>query len=75
MRCDFENRDAPQAERAAVDAWLVATDCTGVTVITVEELAVVVHGTRNHFGTVSGTALRHGDLFAELLAALANMRS
>jgi hypothetical protein len=75
MRCDFENCDATQAERAAVDAWLVATDCTGVTDITIEDLAVVVHGTRNHYGTISGTALRNGDLFAELLAALASMRS
>ena len=74
MRCLFEDPGATQAERAVVDAWLVATDCSGVTEITIEDFAVLVHGTRDYRCTVTGTALRHGDLTAELKAALVSMR-
>jgi hypothetical protein len=75
MRCCFEDHDATEAERAVVDAWLATTECIDVMDVTVEELAVLVHGTRNHANAVTGTALRHGDLAGELMAALASMRS
>lgn len=75
MRCLFEDPEATAADRAVVDAWLVATDCSGVIEVTIEDLAVMVHGTRPYCGTVTGTALRHGDLPAELMAALVRMRS
>ncbi len=75
MRCLFEDPDVTEAERDVVDAWLVATDCSGVTEITIEDLAVLVQGNRQYCGTVIGTALRRGDLPAELAAALVRMRS
>ena len=75
MRCLFEDPDVTPADRAVVDAWLVATDCSGVTEVMIEDLAVLVHGNRHHYGTVTGTALRHGDLPGELMAALGRMRS
>lgn len=75
MRCLFEDPDVTLADRAVVDAWLVATDCSGVTEVMIEDLAVLVHGNRHHYGTVTGTALRHGDLPGELMAALVRMRS
>ena len=74
MRCLFEDPDVTPAERDVVDAWLVATDCSGVTEITIEDLAVLVQGNRQYRGTVIGTALRRGDLPGELMAALARMR-
>jgi hypothetical protein len=75
VRCLFEDPDVTLAERDVVDAWLVATDCSGVTEVTIEDLAVLVQGNRQYCGTVIGTALRHGDLPAELMAALVSMRS
>jgi hypothetical protein len=65
---------ATKAEWAVVDAWLVATNLTGAHEIVVEDLAVLVHGTNTQRGPVTGTALRHGDLGAELTAALTRMR-
>ena len=44
MRCLFEDPDVTEAERDVVDAWLVATDCSGVTEITIEDLAVILSG-------------------------------
>lgn len=75
MRCLFEDPDVTEADRDVVDAWLVATDCSGVTEITIEDLAVLVQGNRQYCGTVIGTALRRGDLPGELAAALVRMRS
>ena len=75
VRCLFEDPDVTPAERDVVDAWLVATDCSGVTEITIEDLAVLVQGNRQYCGTVTGTALRRGDLPGELMVALARMRS
>jgi len=75
VRCLFEDPDVTEADRDVVDAWLVATDCSGVVEITIEDLAVLVHGNRDYCGTVTGTALRRGDLPGELAAALVRMRS
>lgn len=75
MRCLFEDPDVTPAERDAVDAWLTETDCSGVTDVTIENLAVLVHGTRHYSGSVTGTALRRGDLPGELMEALVRMRS
>ncbi len=75
VRCLFEDPDVTEADRDVVDAWLVATDCSGVTEITIEDLAVLVQGNRQYCGTVIGTALRRGDLPSELAAALVRMRS
>lgn len=75
MRCLFQDADVTPAERAVVDAWLTANNCTGVTEITIEDLAVLVHGNRHNGRPVTGTALRRGDLPGELMAALIRMRS
>jgi hypothetical protein len=75
MRCCFEGHVATKAEWDVVDAWLVATNWTGAHEIVVEDLAVLMHGTNTHRGKVTGTALRHGDLDAELTAALTRMRA
>jgi hypothetical protein len=73
MRCIFEYEPTPQ-ERAIVDEWIMATDCVGVTEIVVESSAVIVRDTRHHPADVAGTALRHGELFADLTKALDAMR-
>jgi hypothetical protein len=75
MLCQFEDLDSQQAEQAIVDAWITATECSGITEIIVEHDAVIVHGSRHQPHDVAGTALRHGDLFAELDRALESMRS
>ena len=74
MRCSFEDSDSGRAEQAIVDAWISATECSGVSEIIVEHDAVILRGTRPSGREVSGTALRHGDLFAELSDALAVLR-
>ena len=75
MRCCFEGHEATPAEWAVVDAWLVATNLAGANEIVVEDLAVRVHGTNLYRSPVTGTALRHGDLDAELTVALTRMRT
>ena len=74
MRCQFEYHDGMRTDRTAVDAWILATDCSDVTEVVVEDLAVVVRGGTIYNGIVFGRALRRGDLHAELTVALAIMR-
>ncbi len=75
MRCEFEDAESRRTEQAIVDAWIAATECTGIAQIIVERDAVVIHGTRHLPHEEIGTALRHGDLFAELDHALESLRS
>ena len=75
MRCRFDDYEPTPEERSIVDEWIIATDCIGVTEIIIEQSAVIVRDTRHHPADVSGTALRHGNLFAELTDALNAMRT
>jgi hypothetical protein len=66
---------ASRAVRSEVDRWVAANDSGEIEFITVDERWVAVHGHRNQFVEVAGTATRQGAPLAhDLDLALAMTR-
>ncbi len=65
---------ASEAEGSEVDQWVAANDSRAIEFITIDEGWVAVHGRRNQFVEVTGTATRQGALAHDLDLALAMMR-
>ena len=62
-----------QEQRLEIDLWIDTHDMEGIDTVVIGARVVVVHGISSAFGG-AGTALRRGDVAAELDEALAVMR-
>ena len=70
MHCDD---GVTEDERLEIDRWIDMHDTDGIDTVVVGALVVAVHSISNTFAIV-GTAVRHGDVVAELGEALEVMR-
>jgi hypothetical protein len=70
VHCDDGVTDA---DRIEIDAWIHVHDDDEIDTIVVGARVVAVHGLAHTFG-FTGTAVRHGDVVAELDEAFGLMR-
>ena len=62
-------------DRDLIAVWVDAHQAHDIESIAVHERLVSVHGRQDHVTAAAGTAMRQGDLAAELTVALTNMRN
>jgi hypothetical protein len=67
------NEDVTAAERADIDAWVHMHDLDDIDTVVVGTSVVAVHAQVNAAG-LTGTSQRHGNVVAELNAALGMLR-
>jgi hypothetical protein len=65
---------ASDVDRSDVKRWCAELEDAGIHSVRIGHFAVLVHGQRDQFDTVTGTAVRHGNLVSELNAALGDLR-